>query len=908
MNEKKQDAGSSRGELEQIVKRRFAGMVLALVTIVPLLSLISYDWRDVSALRVPVLTPCANLFGEFGAWLVFDGYCVLGLAFWLVPLLMLAAAAALIFAPAIRLRWRIVWSLMFLICVSGLFQLGSTGCFASVLSDLNIAPNAGGASGFFIATRLMARWFSPFGGGIFMVLGALFCAVMLIGPREIFKLATKVAGMFRERLEREHLADEAEAAASDDGLTEKERRRLAREAEKEAIRKAREEAKKAREAERAAEKERKRREAAEREEAKNAATDAMTLQAEKIQRLRQKQEEARRRMQEERNAPPRPEPVAAVRRSEAAVPPPPAPAVSVAAAPAAVPASAPPSPVPPAAGQEGCVVPLSQEYPLPSVDLLNPVPDISAEHGDVHEMGQQLVETLRQFNVEAEIVGIKSGPVVTQYELRPGAAVRVANIKGLSDNLQMALAAKSLRIEAPIPGKSAVGIEVPNLKTVPVLFRELMESSEWNHAMRNAELPMALGKDVAGNVLIADLAKAPHLLVAGSTGSGKSVCLNTIITGFLMSRAPDRLRLILVDPKRVEFATYNDLPQLLVPVINDSRKVAFTLRWAIVEMERRYKLLQKHKCRNIVGYNNRPAETQGDLFGGVAAAGQGVEPDPDKLPYIVIIIDEVADIMAEVGKDIEMPISRLCAKSRAVGIHLILATQRPSVDVITGTIKSNIPGRIAFKVSQGNDSRTILDSPGAEDLLGRGDMLYLKEGSVLMRAQGAYLDDQEIERVVDFVKGHCRPCYDSSLCSRMDSIRESNGEEELLNGDGDSQGASSDSDAQSGGDDDGDEATIRKALEVIRNTNRASISHLQRRLGIGYNKAARVIDALEERKILGPAMGAGPRDILVDLEAMLSEEPAVATDAAGDVLPPEGDDGIAPGAIPPPDGDFGDRI
>jgi S-DNA-T family DNA segregation ATPase FtsK/SpoIIIE len=411
---------------------------------------------------------------------------------------------------------------------------------------------------------------------------------------------------------------------------------------------------------------------------------------------------------------------------------------------------------------------------------------------------------------------------------------------------------------------------------------------------------MALGKDVAGNVLIADLAKAPHLLVAGATGSGKSVCLNTIITGFLMSRAPEQLRLILVDPKRVEFATYNGLPQLLVPVINDSRKVSFILRWAIVEMERRYKLLQKHKCRNIVGYNNRPVETQGDLFGGTDA--QGEEGDPKKLPYIVIIIDEVADIMAEVGKDIEMPISRLCAKSRAVGIHLLLATQRPSVDVITGTIKSNIPGRIAFKVSQGNDSRTILDSPGAEDLLGRGDMLFLKEGSVLMRAQGAYLDDQEIERVVDFVKKHCNPCYDTALRTRIDSIRESDDEESLMNDE--ESGSSSASGSQGGGDDDGDEEIIRKALEVIRTTNRASISYLQRRLRIGYNKAASIIETLEERKILGPSSGLGPRPILVDLDALL-DGAQQGEGADAEAMPPQDDqETIAASAIPPPQNDI----
>lgn len=899
MSEKTQNSKEPLGELEHIVKRRFIGMMLAMATVVPLLGMISYDWRDVSALRFPVLSPCANLLGEFGAWMVFYGYLILGFAIWLVPALMFCAAAALMFAPHARLRWRTVWATIFLIFASGLFQLGSNGYFVKAMTELNILPNAGGAVGYFLATRLIARWFSPFTGGIIMLFGAIAAFAMTIGPREIVKFIVAIHGRIQTRNEQEELADEIESATSEDGLTEKERRRRERDAEKEAIRKAREEAKRLRAEERAAEKERKKQlaeeRAAAREESRNS---SIAMQAEKIQRLRQKQEEARRRMREEQS--PATVNVATPVVSPAPVP---APAVLAPAVAEQLPVQRPPVPsdVKQEAETEVKTVDVSeQEYPLPPVDLLNPVPNISAECGNVEEMGNRLIDTLRQFNVEAEIVGIRSGPVVTQYELRPGAAVRVGNIKGLSDNLQMALAAKSLRIEAPIPGKSAVGIEVPNLKTIPVIFRELMESADWKNATASQELPMALGKDVAGNVLIADLAKAPHLLVAGATGSGKSVCLNTIITGFLMSRAPEQLRLILVDPKRVEFATYNGLPQLLVPVINDSRKVSFILRWAIVEMERRYKLLQKHKCRNIVGYNNRPVETQGDLFGGTDA--QGEEGDPKKLPYIVIIIDEVADIMAEVGKDIEMPISRLCAKSRAVGIHLLLATQRPSVDVITGTIKSNIPGRIAFKVSQGNDSRTILDSPGAEDLLGRGDMLFLKEGSVLMRAQGAYLDDQEIERVVDFVKKHCNPCYDTALRTRIDSIRESDDEESLMNDE--ESGSSSASGSQGGGDDDGDEEIIRKALEVIRTTNRASISYLQRRLRIGYNKAASIIETLEERKILGPSSGLGPRPILVDLDALL-DGAQQGEGADAEAMPPQDDqETIAASAIPPPQNDI----
>jgi S-DNA-T family DNA segregation ATPase FtsK/SpoIIIE len=332
-----------------------------------------------------------------------------------------------------------------------------------------------------------------------------------------------------------------------------------------------------------------------------------------------------------------------------------------------------------------------------------------------------------------------------------------------------------------------------------------------------------------------------------------------------------------VDPKRVEFTAYNDLPHLLVPVINDSKRVAFGLRWAIIEMDKRYKLLQKMGCRNIVTFNSRPKTTQGDLFGNEQQEGVS-EKIPEKLPYIVIVVDEVADIMAAVGKEVEPAIARLTSLSRAVGIHLILATQRPSVDVITGTIKANIPGRIAFKVSQSNDSRTILDCPGAEELIGRGDMLFLKEGSQLQRAQGAWVDDEEIARLVAFVKEHCTSCYDQTLMGKMDRIREIDPNEALDEGIEDTSGATGGSGEGGAGvvvDEDSDEAMADKALEVIRMTRRASTTMLQRRMRIGYTRAARLMDILEARGVVAPqgSSGAGAREILVDLDAIIPTHP-----------------------------------
>ncbi len=483
-------------------------------------------------------------------------------------------------------------------------------------------------------------------------------------------------------------------------------------------------------------------------------------------------------------------------------------------------------------------------YKLPHLDLLDQIPPQTI-NVDVETTTRIMIETLADFGIEAEVTNVEKGPVVTRYELLPAAGVRVEKIAGLANNLALSLKSHNVRVQAPVPGKGVVGVEVPNLSANTVNIRHVIESAEWQSG--EAHVPLALGQDVGGNVIIADLAKMPHLLVAGATGAGKTVCMNTLLTGLLMAKSPDELRLILVDPKIVEFAMYNDLPHLVVPVITDPKKVSLGLRWAINEMEKRYKLFAKVGVRNIESYNTREVATQEDLF----SDGEGDEKKkapPAKIPYIVIVIDELADLMLVDQAEIENCVARLAQLSRAVGIHMILSTQRPSVNVITGTIKANFPARIAFQVAQKTDSRTILDASGAEKLLGNGDMLFLLPGAnKMIRSQGAWTSDSEMKKVVDFVKAQAGPSFDVEIKKKL--------EKKTVFG------------MDSGEDDE----LLVQAIEIIRETRRASTSSLQRRLRIGYTRAARMIDILEERGVIGPPRGSDPREILVDLDGEIPQ-------------------------------------
>jgi S-DNA-T family DNA segregation ATPase FtsK/SpoIIIE len=422
--------------------------------------------------------------------------------------------------------------------------------------------------------------------------------------------------------------------------------------------------------------------------------------------------------------------------------------------------------------------------------------------------------------------------------------------------------AQSVRILAPIPGKAAVGVEVPNQHPTPVGMRELLESEDWAGA--KAEIPIALGKDVSGAPLISDLAKMPHLLIAGATGSGKSVCINSIVASILYSKSPKDLRLIMVDPKVVELKIFNSLPHMLIPVVTEPKKVPAALKWLLGEMEQRYQLFAKVNVRNIVGFNTRkkagkpdlppPPDPQATLTGVDPLLDDGLEV-PERLPYIVAIIDELADLMMVAPAEIETSIARLAQLARAAGIHLIIATQRPSVNVITGVIKANLPSRIAFQVASQVDSRTILDTKGADTLIGRGDMLFSPPGSSrLVRSQGAFVSDEEVMAMVEFLKKNGPPQYAQSVQAQIDRAAREDAEE-----DGEGEG---DSDL---GD---DEELYNQALDVLKSTKRASTSMIQRRLRIGYNRAARIMDLMEEKGIVGPENGSSPREILVDLDSL----------------------------------------
>lgn len=442
-----------------------------------------------------------------------------------------------------------------------------------------------------------------------------------------------------------------------------------------------------------------------------------------------------------------------------------------------------------------------------------------------NDAAAQLKETLNEFKISAEVTGIRKGPVVTMFEILPAPGVKLSKIVALQDNIALRLAASSVRIVAPIPGKRAVGIEVPNEDRAIVTFRELIEQNLSEY--KKMAIPVVLGKDIQGEAQLLDIAKTPHLLIAGSTGSGKSVCVNSIILSILYKRSPNEVKLILVDPKIVELKLYNDIPHLLTPVITEPKKALQSLQYCLCEMERRYALLDGLGVRDIINYNKRVEERH------IAT---------EKLPYIVVIIDEFADFMATTGKELESTIARLCAMSRAVGIHIVLATQRPSIDVITGLIKANIPSRIAFMVASKMDSRIIIDQVGAEKLLGRGDMLYASATDPFpVRIQGTYVSDQEVENVVEYVKGFGEPEYIDDEIFVEDEDDEF--AEPSLFGDG-------------------DDPLYNKALEIVIEAGKASASYIQRRLKIGYNRAARLVEEMEARGIVGPANGSKPREII----------------------------------------------
>lgn len=470
-------------------------------------------------------------------------------------------------------------------------------------------------------------------------------------------------------------------------------------------------------------------------------------------------------------------------------------------------------------------------YSFPPVQLLNSnVAGVGKSFSDeLQHNADKLLETLKNFGVAVKILNICRGPAVTRYELQPLAGVKISKITNLADDIALSLAASGVRIEAPIPGKAAVGIEVPNKNIDVVNIREIIDSMEFSSA--GSPVTMSLGRDISGAVKTADISSMPHLLIAGATGSGKSVCINSIIISLLYKSSPENVRLLMIDPKVVELGVYNGIPHLLVPVVTDPRKAAGALAWAVNEMLGRYKTFAEYEVRDIKGYN-RLCKTRDDL---------------KPLPQIVIIIDELADLMMAAPNEVEDAICRLAQMARAAGMHLIIATQRPSVDVITGVIKANIPSRIAFAVSSQVDSRTILDSGGAEKLLGRGDMLFFPVGKAKPeRIQGCYVSDKEVEKVVSFIKNQANATYDDEIMNKIESEA--------------AKEKSSSSSSKSDGD--GDDMT-EAAIEVVVEAGQASTSLLQRKLKLGYARAARIVDELEERGIVGPYEGSKPRKVLI---------------------------------------------
>lgn len=485
---------------------------------------------------------------------------------------------------------------------------------------------------------------------------------------------------------------------------------------------------------------------------------------------------------------------------------------------------------------EHAMVVEDENYEYPPIELLGKPTKKALKGGAkaLTDTATKLQKTLYSFGVSAKVENVSVGPAITRYELKPAEGVRVSKIANLADDIALNLAAETIRIEAPIPGKQAVGIEVPNKEKEAVHLREVLESEEFQN--NKSKLTVALGKDVAGNIQLADIAKMPHVLIAGSTGSGKSVCINTIISSIIYNAKPSEVKLVMVDPKVVELSVYNGIPHLLIPVVTDPKKAAGALAWAVQEMDDRYNKFAQKGVRDLKGYNKAIEKEEG----------------VGKLPQIVIIVDELADLMMVAAKDVEEAICRLAQKARAAGMHLVIATQRPSVDVITGLIKANIPSRIAFAVSSQVDSRTILDSVGAEKLLGKGDMLFFPSGAPKpLRVQGAFVSDEEVEKIVDFVKQNGTATYSEDI---LESIEKNNKTDKEI--------------AQEADEDDETDPFLMDAIETVVETGQASTSFIQRRFKVGYARAGRIIDQMEERGIISGYQGSKPREVLMSKERL----------------------------------------
>ncbi|MCH6258498.1 DNA translocase FtsK [Puniceicoccaceae bacterium K14] len=752
-----------------------------------------------------------NAIGIFGVIVSQTLFMSLGFAGWLVPVF-LVIIAWLFERKDRRNKWLML--LIIVACIiagSGLLSIQET-----LFTDRTLYHNGpGGAVGHLLYNSFMELYLGHIGSAI--ILGAIYLGslVFIIMPNTagIFEKATDSYAKWREtRAQNAAERNEAKLLAKQAALEEKERLKL------------------------------------EKEEAKN----ILKTEKEQLKALKKQKPERPKKLKKPNQDPiEEPEPIAEPETVAEPEPkkklPPLSEALKIVA--------------PEETKKARIKLPESQgDYTFPKLDLLEQPekPNQSDSESEHAENAERLKKTLKEFGVDVTMGEIHIGPVITRYEVYPAPGVRVEKISSLDKNIALGMRAQSVRILAPVPGKGCVGIEVPNMVPAPVGIREILESEDW--ANSKAVIPIALGRDVSGKPIISDLTRMPHLLIAGATGAGKTVCINAIITSLLYHSSPENLRFIMVDPKIVEMKIFNSLPHMLIPVVTDPKKVPGALKWLLNEMEHRYELFAKHGVRNIAGFNGRKKpekeKTEEEKIEAEQAefeikvprdAGVLEEEVPDKLPYIVCIVDELADLMMVAPADIETGIARLAQLARAAGIHLVLATQRPSVNVITGVIKANLPCRISFQVSSKIDSRTILDSGGAEQLIGRGDMLFSPPGSsALVRSQGAFVSDEEISDIVEFLKDNGPPIFAEDVQKQIE--------------------APDDLELGGGGDGDGDEL-FPKALDVLRSTKRASTSMLQRRLRIGYNRAARLMEELEDRGIVGPENGSSPREILVDLDS-----------------------------------------
>ena len=827
----------ARDQQQQRTLNEITGLVLLGLGTLLFLSLVSYEAKDLpSWFWLSTVShankPAHNFIGPVGAILAGTVYFIFGAAAYLIAVVMLGYGGAKLFFNNVLIVRRLPWIVSFILSGTCLLQLQHQ--FLTNWKKIMYVAGPGGAVGKWMGEEFFAALLGPIGATILLVCVYLSCLILMTGlrPIDLLRSTLRLPGVLLEKYRKYRLqrADEC-------GKLEIQREKLQREAKK-------------------------------------------------LEKTLKKQGVApmvRKPLQDD----PDPE-----LEEEVANRPPPQ-IIDTGAVQPARPKNVREKQKPDKdKGKLLAMEPVRLEnYHLPEIDLLDEIDLASRQAADPDELmaiQSMIIDTLGQFGIVASPGDITKGPTITRYEVLPAKGVRVDRIVSLERDIARATRAERINILAPIPGKDTVGIEIANSRKVKVILRELLDSDDWENT--KARIPLALGKDVYGRTIIADLAQMPHCLIAGATGSGKSVCINSIISSMLYKFKPEDLGLIMIDPKVVEMQIYNTLPHLIIPVVTDPKKVLMALRWVIDEMEKRYRIFAKVGVRNITSFNARPKpKSQAELDEERALKGEGVggdrqsdglpplsaknspmdlleadeeeeedEPEirvprdeenliiPEHMRYIVVIVDELADLMQTAPADVESAIARITQMARAAGIHMIVATQTPRADVVTGVIKANIPSRIAFQVASKIDSRVILDENGADRLIGQGDMLYLPPGtSRLLRAQGVLVTDEEIGRLVAFVSAQSTPCFEAGIHAKLQS--NANPDEEVS---------------------DEDEELVEKCIEIMRQENKASTSLFQRRLKLGYTRAARVVDILEQRGMVGPGEGAKPREILVDLDTL----------------------------------------